>query len=503
MQLGPYTLLAELSEGGVGKVFVARRANATELCVLKTLKPEIAEVPTAAARIRREANVTSQLDHRGIARTLDAGAVDDIFYIASELVVGTDVDRLLFSLWDRGTPAPPNIALGIAVQILDALDYAHTAKDGKGRPLRVVHRDLSPRNVMLDLEGRVKVIDFGLSTSSIDDFRTAPGMLMGTPRYLSPEQADGTDVDARTDLYALSAMLFELLEGRRLVPRAPLIQTLQHVIADDVPPLEHCPELDGIVRRGLTKRARERWPSAAAYAEALRSAGEVATDAEIAAFVEATLGPHLDDIRRQIEPFQAEAREHDPTLSATQTAERPEPVADTKLVESPRAPQPRTRPWWLFAVPAVVAVSAAALTFALSVERPAPQPPPVAARQASPVVVERRPDPAPPAPTPKPPPIRRRKKRDVRRPSAPKLPQREPATPDPIAAQLARARRPGTTLADLEPIVVVLEKEAARLGRSRGPVQKRLERARNCLQLCTVEMTLSHLEATLKMLRAK
>src|SRR5688572_14855837 len=185
-RLGPYTLLERVGRGGMGEVHIARRDGSTTLCVLKQLR-ERAE-GDQLFRLKREAHVLSQLTHPNIGRLIDAGVDGETFYLALELIPGQTVRRILKRLADTQRRFPIDIAIQAALEVLDGLAYAHDQKDPEGRPLELVHRDLSPNNVMLSYEGRTKIIDFGIASVKLDDFRTMPGTILGTMRYISPEQ---------------------------------------------------------------------------------------------------------------------------------------------------------------------------------------------------------------------------------------------------------------------------------------------------------------------------
>ena len=175
---------------------------------------------------------------------------------------------------NRGGVLPLEVSLSILVQALEALEYAHQLRDPLGHALSLVHRDLSPRNIMLDYDGRVKLIDFGIAKGDVDTFKPRAGMLLGTPYYMSPEQAAGMAVDRRSDLYTLAAVFFEMLAGHRLVQAKGRARILISVTRDAAPPI--CPlnprlpkAFDALMARALAKHPDDRWPSAAAFRDAV------------------------------------------------------------------------------------------------------------------------------------------------------------------------------------------------------------------------------------------
>lgn len=276
-RIGPYHLLAALSEGGIAQLFVARREGAFELCVLKRLKLSMLSQKLAHKRLVREANVASMLDHPNVAGVIDAGFEGDDFYIAMELIRGQDLDALFRGLQTSGSRLPPDLAVGVALSILDGLEYAHAFQDPQGTPLNIVHRDLSMRNVLISYQGQIKIIDFGVAKVSAKEALTASGALIGTPRYMSPEQALGERVDHRSDLYSLSVVLYELLTGEALIRAKRALDALQQVVQLD-PPAVHTRArgvpvaLSQALEKGLCKEREGRWLNATLYKEALIAA---------------------------------------------------------------------------------------------------------------------------------------------------------------------------------------------------------------------------------------
>ena len=299
-RLGRYAIIQNLAKGGMAQVFVAQKDGAEDICVLKQLLVELEEHETAAKRFHREAHVASFLIHPNIARVTDAGMQDDTFCIAMEFIAGTDVESMMHHLMRAGRMLPHEVSMAVALGALEGLAYAHDATDPAGQPLGLVHRDLSPRNIMLSYGGEVKLIDFGLAHGRLDDFKTAPGMILGTLRYVSPEQAMTTPVDRRSDLYSIAVVLHEMLTGRFLVEHGKPLDVLKTVITER-PPLvsELNPNLpaalDPVLARGLEKEVGDRWQTAQAFRDAL-----VAAAGPLAQTPPAMLG----DFLRQLFPEQ-------------------------------------------------------------------------------------------------------------------------------------------------------------------------------------------------------
>ena len=258
-QFGQYMIHRPLAEGGMAQVHVAQRTGSDKICVLKRLKVSLADRDINVKRFAREAHVVAHLRHPRIAQVTDAGTVDNAIYMAMEFIPGKEAEAIMLHLLRTGRMMPYGASILIALATLDGLAYAHDAKDAKGEALELVHRDLSPGNVMVRFDGDVKIIDFGLPRGNLDDFKTAPGMIMGTLRYMSPEQAKGLPVDRRSDLYSLSVWLWELLAGRLLLGQVDQNdwRPILTAVMNDVPPPLHTfnpnvpKALSDVVARGL------------------------------------------------------------------------------------------------------------------------------------------------------------------------------------------------------------------------------------------------------------
>jgi serine/threonine-protein kinase len=290
-RLGRYIILETLDKGGTAEVSAAIREGSQTLCVLKRLHLDLSTSANARRRLYREAHLASLLDHPNIGRVIDAGFEGDDVYIAIELIPGQTVISLIRAALEKGRLIPPPISVCIAAEALSALHYAHGLGGPDGRPLGIVHRDLSPRNVMVSYEGDVKIIDFGVARAHLDDFRTQPGIVLGTIRYVSPEQALAEPIDGRSDLYSLGVIAYEMLSGARVTPKADT-QSILLAIAHDAPkPLAEAnpaisARLASVVMRALEKSPGDRWPTAAAFRGALLDCADaVATREQVGAFV--------------------------------------------------------------------------------------------------------------------------------------------------------------------------------------------------------------------------
>lgn len=274
---GQYYLHQRLGVGGMGEVFLATRkgaARGTPPLVLKILLPEFAADPSFIAMLHDECRIGMQLAHPNIVGVYDVGSVEDTHFIALEHVHGVSVRKLQRAFHGANEGFPAVLAVEICVEVLQALHHAHRANGPSGRPFNLVHRDLSPENVMVSFDGDTKVLDFGIAKADGRISRTAAGVVKGKAGYMAPEQAKGEPVDARADLYAVGLILLELLVGQRRFPaKLDPRETLQRAkVWVATPPsrahIEDAP-LDAVVLKALEISPDKRWASADEFATAL------------------------------------------------------------------------------------------------------------------------------------------------------------------------------------------------------------------------------------------
>jgi len=257
----------------MGEVFLARSPDLGQV-VVKRILPNLTENPRFLRLFLDETRIAARLSHPNIARIHELGEVGDTWYVAMELVQGKDLRHLLKRAREQGGSVPVPVALFIAQQTALALAYAHGLKDASGKSLKVVHRDVSPHNIVVSSEGAVKLIDFGVARAANKSVHTASGILKGKFPYMAPEQANGRKVDARTDVFALGIVLWEMLALRPLFRQKTDSATLKAVRACAVdPPSSIDPivpkSVDRIVMKALSKKPDDRYPTADAMREAL------------------------------------------------------------------------------------------------------------------------------------------------------------------------------------------------------------------------------------------
>jgi serine/threonine-protein kinase len=275
---GPFRMLLRLGQGGMGEVWKASTTGADGVertIVVKRVLAHLLADPEIAAMFAREARLSVPLVHPNVVRTYDTGQVDGQFYLSMEYVPGIDL-RLLLSQTSGEGPLPPGLAAHAVRGVCGALAYAYNLAGEDGLPRRLVHRDVTPSNVLLGLDGSVKLLDFGIAKalSEATEHRTAVGTLKGKFAYMAPEQVEGGAVDHRTDQFAAGVVLHEALTGRRLFRGDSDVQTLAKVKEAQVDPPSRWnaaipAELDEICLRALSRDPTARFPDCAAMAHAL------------------------------------------------------------------------------------------------------------------------------------------------------------------------------------------------------------------------------------------
>jgi eukaryotic-like serine/threonine-protein kinase len=294
--LGQYTIFERLGRGGMATVNRAEMrgiAGFRKLVALKRLHPHIAADPTMVQSFVHEARLASHLRHPNVAQTYDLGKVDETYFIAMEYIAGPTLTQVLQQSAAAAGPVPIPIALSILGQICDALDYAHNLRDDKGRPLGIIHRDVSPANIIVSNTGVVKLIDFGIAKASTSD-KTKPGLVKGKFAYMAPEYLEG-QLDLRADLFGLGVIAHELLSGRRLFHAKNDFNTIMRLREMPIqPPSRWNPDiprdLDDIVLTALQRNPDRRWQSAAAMRTAItnvmQALGATATNQQVLEWVE-------------------------------------------------------------------------------------------------------------------------------------------------------------------------------------------------------------------------
>jgi serine/threonine-protein kinase len=352
---GQYLLFDRIGRGGMAEIFLARTRNefgGTRRLVIKEVLPELSQDPGFASMLVREAKLAARLGHRNIVQVIDLGRESGRLFIAMEYVEGYDLNQLLRQLSRRRLPLPLPFALFIVREVLQALDYAHRATDEHGAPLGIVHRDVSPSNVLISFEGEVNLCDFGIARALDMDVRRRVGetpgseheesriqriRVAGKSAYMAPEHARGGHVDSRSDLFAGGILLWELCAGRRLY-KGTDTEMLELAKSGQVPPLPDRdlpdqPRLQAILDRALTFDPAARYQAASEMLDELDhyalSTGLMASQLRFGAFLTDHFAEEIVALRR------ARERAAEQALHASDV-----PVAEIEPVTATTEPPP-------------------------------------------------------------------------------------------------------------------------------------------------------------------
>ncbi len=277
ISFGRYFLIDKIAVGGMAEVFKAKsfsHGGFEKLLVIKRILQHLSDNDEFIDMFIDEAKISVELQHPNIVQIYDFGRIQDNFFIAMECVEGKDVKDILRKLAERRKLLPTEYAVYIAHEICKGLDYAHKRTDMQGAPLGIIHRDVSPSNILVSYGGEVKVADFGIAKAQISAYNTKGGVLKGKFEYMSPEQASGQTLDHQSDIFATGIILHEMLTGRRLFKTDSDVKTLEKIKAGEVePPSKLNPavpkRLDDIVLRALAVDPTVRFEDARALQNAL------------------------------------------------------------------------------------------------------------------------------------------------------------------------------------------------------------------------------------------
>jgi len=269
-EYGQYLLLDRIAVGGMAEVFRAKKKGVEgfeKIVAIKRILPHLSHNQGFVEMFIDEAKMAAGLSHPNITQIFELGKIEETYFIAMEYVDGVDLRTILTGDKDKEVVTDVDLAALIAAKVTSALEYAHRYHDADGRELRIVHRDVSPQNILISNEGEVKLVDFGIAKAAIKASRTDSGSLRGKLLYMSPEQAWGRPIDNRSDIFSLGLVLFEMLTGRCLFSGDSEVSILERVReARVIPPSSLSPtvpiELDAAVARALRKDPAERYQDA-------------------------------------------------------------------------------------------------------------------------------------------------------------------------------------------------------------------------------------------------
>ncbi|MBN1203303.1 MAG: serine/threonine protein kinase [Myxococcaceae bacterium] len=345
---GRYELLRKLAAGGMGQVYLARQKGPVgfqKLLVVKRLLPHLSEDDEFITMFLDEARIAALLNHPNIAQIYDLGEVDGIYYIAMEYVHGESINDVNKRATQRKGSMPLALKCRVISDAAAGLDAAHHARSPSGRKLGLIHRDVSPQNVLVGFNGSVKLIDFGVAKAVNKVSHTSAGQIKGKHAYMSPEQAKGESLDPRSDVFGLGTVFYEILTNTRLFKRESEMATLKAVVSAKVPPpsevVQGIPKaLDAVVLKALSKHREERFATAGemqlAIEDFLIKQQLPSTTAHLAAFMRDIYSAELE------EEFSSEPTiiAYDPRLPGRKP---PPPMVDesapTTLVPIPKSLQ--------------------------------------------------------------------------------------------------------------------------------------------------------------------
>lgn len=278
---GRYVLFDLIGRGGMAEIYLARartmEAGGARLVVVKQILPELSANAKFADALVQEAKLAARLSHANVAQVHDLGREGGRLFIAMEYVEGLDLNELLRRCARAKVPLPIEFALLVVMEVLRGLDYAHRRADDDGAPLGIVHRDVSPSNVLVSVDGEVKLCDFGIARANDSTDALSPDAIQGKAGYMSPEHARGEALDGRADVFAAGVILWELLSGRRMYKAdkqkgESLLAVARRAEILDLPPrgLPFEEDLHRIVRTALAVPRDERYASAAAALDELQ-----------------------------------------------------------------------------------------------------------------------------------------------------------------------------------------------------------------------------------------
>jgi serine/threonine protein kinase len=270
-RFGPYQLVDRVAIGGMAEVFKAKRAGVEgfeKVVAVKRILPHLSENKEFLDMFVDEAKMVAGLAHPNIVQIFDLGRIDKSYYIAMEYVHGRDLRTIMRRAREKGLRMPLDLSLRVVGQVCAALEYAHRKKDDKGRPMQIVHRDVSPQNILISFEGDVKLVDFGIAKAATKASNTDRGALRGKLLYMSPEQAWGRPIDRRSDVFSLGVVLYEMVtETKPFVGAGTEVSILELVRQCVITPAREInprvPEaLDRVIMQALAREPDDRYQDA-------------------------------------------------------------------------------------------------------------------------------------------------------------------------------------------------------------------------------------------------
>ena len=306
-----YRVIEKIASGGMAEVFRAESAGLEgfkKTVAIKRVLPHLSEKKQFIGMFLDEARLSAHLSHSNCVQVFDIGVGDNTYFIVMEFVDGADLKAIIDQARRGGKPFPLELGALICLRICEGLSYAHEAGDGHGHTLGIVHRDMSPPNVLITRHGEVKIVDFGLAKANSQLEKSEPGIIKGKFSYLSPEAALGQPIDHRTDIFAVGIILWEMLAGRRLFLGDSDLDTVRQVQAARIPPIKQfhphaTPELERVLAKALARDPQQRYQSARELGRDLNTllfhSGHPVSSFDIAALVEPIVRSREDAKQRE------------------------------------------------------------------------------------------------------------------------------------------------------------------------------------------------------------
>ena len=337
-RIGRYALHREIAAGGMATVHIGRliaQAGFSRTVAIKRLHPQFARDPEFVAMFLDEARLAARIQHPNVVSTIDVVAEEDELFLVMDYIQGESVARIARIVAARGEQIPLPIVGAVIVGALHGLHAAHEARDERGAPLDVVHRDVSPQNILIGADGIPRMIDFGVAKAAGRLQETHTGQLKGKLAYMAPEQFRGKEITRSVDVYAASIVLWELLTGKRLFAAESQAATIERVLFGSFqPPTDLVPglpaELDAILERGLARAPEGRFADARAMAGVIEACLGVASMSEVATWIGAVAGPEL---KKRAE-----------LVAAIELESEAAPIAIASLIASGGVPAPSSSP---------------------------------------------------------------------------------------------------------------------------------------------------------------
>ncbi len=312
-RLGKYVILGRLGAGGMGKIYLAflpGPAGIEKLVVIKRLHSHLTGDRLLVESFLDEARLAMAISHPNVVHTYDVGEVDGRYYMAMEHIDGQNLGALLRTSKRAGKYPESSLWAGMFCAALDGLHAAHTARDARGRPLNIIHRDVSPQNILISYDGTPKLVDFGIAKAAMRINETDAGVLKGKYAYMSPEQCEAKDLDPRSDVFSAGVVFWEMLAGRRLYKSQHVVKSIDRILREPpITPVKYnadCDEkLAAIAVKALAKDPDERFSSADEFREAIEdallAAGQRYRRGDLSALMRELFGDVIDRQRQLLD----------------------------------------------------------------------------------------------------------------------------------------------------------------------------------------------------------